>query len=195
MLGSKLRYATLLQGFVDDQANATRQIKAALVRGDQAVAERMAHTLKGLAGNIAATDLYQKSEQLEQLLRALAGAGTDAAAIDGALQRAQQALDTQVSAINMALASTRSVAPSSEPPPPAADSAQRDAVLRQLAELLRQDDPMAERLFAEHSALLASVMPQHFRALKQAIQGFALDEAHDILQEALTLIPLPEGEK
>ncbi|MEI6721428.1 MAG: response regulator, partial [Betaproteobacteria bacterium] len=50
VMGKQARYVSLLRDFVATQADAPARIEAALAASDPATAERMAHTLKGLAG-------------------------------------------------------------------------------------------------------------------------------------------------
>jgi signal transduction histidine kinase/CheY-like chemotaxis protein len=53
-----------------DYAQAGLQIRAALEAGDQGHAESLAHTVKGVAGNLNATELQAAAGALEQTLRA-----------------------------------------------------------------------------------------------------------------------------
>ncbi|MCX7179032.1 MAG: hypothetical protein NTX56_09750, partial [Proteobacteria bacterium] len=69
-------------------------------------------------------------------------------------------------------------------PPADFDPAMRDGVLAQLDKLLRNDDPKAEKLLVDNSALLAAVLPGHFRQLEQAIREFEFEAALSILNEA-----------
>ena len=57
VLGKVPRYIALVRGFAESQAGAITAIRAALAAGDGKTAARLAHTLKGLAGNIAAPTL------------------------------------------------------------------------------------------------------------------------------------------
>ena len=52
--GNRKLYRKILRQFVEQQGPSLEQIAAALVKGDVALAERLAHTLKGVAGNIGA---------------------------------------------------------------------------------------------------------------------------------------------
>ena len=52
--GNRKLYEKLLRQFVEQQGPAVEQITAAQAQGDNALAERLAHTLKGVAGNIGA---------------------------------------------------------------------------------------------------------------------------------------------
>ena len=52
--GNRKLYLKLLRQFAEQQGPSVEQITAALAQGDAALAERLAHTLKGVAGNIGA---------------------------------------------------------------------------------------------------------------------------------------------
>jgi len=174
VLGKRPRYIAMLRGFVTNQTQAGREIQAALAQDDVKAAERMAHTLKGLAGNIGAGGLQQKAGELEKLLR------EGAAPRQGmeALEALQAALDQQLTAITAALPAQADAAPV------AVDPALRDSVLAQLDTFLRDDDPKAEKLLIEHAALLSTAMPQHFRRLNEAVRQFDFEQALAVLTEA-----------
>ncbi len=67
--GNKKLYRNLLGKFVAGQENAPIQIQEALRQGDNALAERMAHTIKGVAGNIGATGVQGVAANLERAIR------------------------------------------------------------------------------------------------------------------------------
>ena len=52
--GNRKLYVKILRQFVEQQGPANDQVADALATGDHALAERLAHTLKGVAGNIGA---------------------------------------------------------------------------------------------------------------------------------------------
>jgi HPt (histidine-containing phosphotransfer) domain-containing protein len=56
----------MLHQFAQGQRHAFAQLRAALQAGDAQTAERIAHTVKGLAGNIGATALQALAGQVEQ---------------------------------------------------------------------------------------------------------------------------------
>jgi len=64
---AQLLLKMLLQ-FRDGQSDILNKITAALEVGDKTLAERLAHTLKGLAGNIGATELQRLAGELEQAI-------------------------------------------------------------------------------------------------------------------------------
>jgi len=67
--GNKLLYMKLLCKFKDGQENAVEQIKTALRMGDIETAARLAHTVKGVSGNLGGNDLYQAAAQLEKAIK------------------------------------------------------------------------------------------------------------------------------
>ncbi len=62
-------YLRLLQRFVEEHADAPAKIAAAQGRGDAESAERIAHTLKGVAAQIGAQALQESAASLEAALR------------------------------------------------------------------------------------------------------------------------------
>lgn len=68
--GNKHLYISLLLKFANDYENITNKIEQFIVKGDYYSAERIAHTLKGVAGNISAYDIYTAASELERGLSA-----------------------------------------------------------------------------------------------------------------------------
>ena len=58
-------YRKILRQFADRQAGAPQRIRNALQEHDFSTAEREAHTLKGVAGNIGAHEVQAAAERLE----------------------------------------------------------------------------------------------------------------------------------
>ena len=174
VLGKRPRYVTMLRGFVANQAQAAREIQGALAQNDLKTAERMSHTLKGLAGNVGATGLQKKAGELETLLRE---GGASKQSMD-ALEALRTALDEQVAAIIAALPAAAEAAAMD------IDPAVRDSLLAQLAKLLGNDDPKAEKLLVENTPLLSAALPGHFRQLSEAIRQFDFEAALAVLSEA-----------
>ncbi len=69
MMGKKSLFKSMLHKFVDGQKNSLREIEKQLNEGDYPTAERTAHTLKGVAGNIAAVGLQASAAELEHALK------------------------------------------------------------------------------------------------------------------------------
>src|SRR5262249_40446201 len=62
--GSRSLYLKLLRQFVDQQAEAPARIALALKTGDTTVAERLAHTVAGVAGSLGAGPVHAAASAL-----------------------------------------------------------------------------------------------------------------------------------
>ena len=76
-------------------------------------------------------------------------------------------------------AETESATPAASP-----DPEHFREVFAQLVTLLADDNAKAERLLADHAALLAAALPRHFRLLQQAVSEFNFEQALAILADA-----------
>jgi len=65
MMGNVHAYRRLLIKFADNQIETIVEIRKAVACGDRVLAIRLAHTLKGVAGNIGAIMLHQAAHELE----------------------------------------------------------------------------------------------------------------------------------
>ena len=165
------------------QAEVVAQLRDAMAVQDSEAAARSVHTLKGLAGNIAATDLVRTAVALEQGLRK----GMDAAALAPLLVHLETVRAAQAEAIRLALPQD----PSDSPPTGTVlpDVAQLASVCQQLLALLRNDDGHAERVLAEHADMLRMAYPLHFSDLQAAVNRFDSERGLEILQQAMSTAP------
>ena len=69
MMGKKQLYITMLRKYIAGQKACPQAIRAALDTQDWATAQRAAHTLKGVSGNIGATDIPSYADTVERALR------------------------------------------------------------------------------------------------------------------------------
>ena len=67
--GNRALYLNLLVKFRDDYSEAEKQIRELLLAERREEARRLAHTIKGVAGNIGATDLQSAAAELEAWIR------------------------------------------------------------------------------------------------------------------------------
>ncbi len=67
--GNRRLYRDLLGQFAAKQGDAADQISTALETGDVKLAERVAHTVKGVAGNLGITEIQSVAQKLEKALR------------------------------------------------------------------------------------------------------------------------------
>ncbi len=67
--GNRRLYHELLSQFAKKQVDAATQISAALDSRDPRLAERIAHTVKGVAGNLGVVQVHAAAEKLERAIR------------------------------------------------------------------------------------------------------------------------------
>ena len=127
MAGNQSLYVSLLRQFLDGQADAAERIRESLDRGERAVAERLAHTVKGVAGNLAAGPAQAAAGALEKAIRD----GVEPARVEALRTRLAEALARLSSALRPVL---EALAPPRGSPAPAAAPPADPAVLGPLVE-------------------------------------------------------------
>jgi len=95
--GKSELYRNLLVKFSESHEQVVEEITRAIEKGDMAVAERTAHTLKGVSGNIGATELHRIAIDLDDVLKR-----GDTEKFDPVLAQTSAALDVVLSAITKA---------------------------------------------------------------------------------------------
>jgi two-component system sensor histidine kinase/response regulator len=179
--GNRKLYLKLLRQFIEQQGPALEQITAALAKGDIQLAERLAHTLKGVAGNIGAKSVQSAAGALEKLIRdrALSSAVETtkkdvAAVLDPLLAQLRAALQTSPTEVPTAIAA------------PSADPAKSREAAAQLNKLLGEFDPGATDFIEQHQAALRPLFPgDAWAQFEQLIQSYAFADAQTQLEEAL----------
>jgi CheY-like chemotaxis protein len=171
--GNRRLYRSLLQQFASEQGAAGTEIAESLGRGDRETAERTAHTVKGVAGNLGMKGLHAAAEALERTLHQ-----SDPKA-RAALAEFSSALDRQVGAIRRALPSAPAAVSPAAPAPSAAidPTAIRAAIGRLRALLAASDGGAADALPGLSAALAGSVGRPLLEALERAVGEFDFEEA------------------
>jgi PAS domain S-box-containing protein len=93
--GNRALYLRLLRHFVTDQAGAAERVRESLERRDGKQAVHLAHTVKGVAGNLAAGPVQAAAGALEKALRD----GVGPARVEALRARLAEALDRLVTAL------------------------------------------------------------------------------------------------
>jgi len=185
--GNRKLYLKLLRQFAEAQGPSVEQISAALAQGDAALAERVAHTLKGVAGNLGAKPVQAAAGALEKLIRGRAAA----AETESALRRVAAAIDPLLARLKNSLPSpapTTTLATS--PPPPPADPAHARAAAAQLMNLLSESDPGTAEFIEANQAVLRSLLPgDAWPQFEKLVQDYAFAEAQAQLEQALKNLP------
>lgn len=172
MQGNRDFYLAMLRKFVENQGGSMDQISAALAAADYASAERTAHTLKGLAGNVGAASLYDTAARLEAAIRG----GPPYEALDAEMAGTRVAFDALMSGLK-----SRLPAPvAAHRAPPSAAPVNRDqaqALLRRLSKLLGESDAAALEVMRDNEALLHGLLGARYEEIERSIGSFDFDEA------------------
>jgi HPt (histidine-containing phosphotransfer) domain-containing protein len=180
--GNEKLYAKLLRQFVEQQSTAVGQITAALASGDKALAERLAHTLKGVAGNIGATQVQFAAGVLEKSIRD----GITGTELETATQQVTAALDPLVADLRVKFAAETPEVAAVEPTPSPVDPAQSRETAKKLNALLAEQDPTASDFIeANRAALRALFDGEGWPEFEKLVQGYAFADAQAQLEQAL----------
>jgi len=179
----------LLDRFVETQFDAMQRIVAAIENNQLETAIREAHTLKGLAGNIGAGGLADSAARVEHLLSLGSHDG-----LPQALAACTLALDELVPKIVLAMQSRSNVAEAggavvTQVAP--VDRAYLEAGLRELSQLLQQDDAQAvKHLDGIGPVLVAAGQAEHARQLKRMLGQYDFEGALAQLGEVADALEL-----
>jgi two-component system sensor histidine kinase/response regulator len=181
--GNQRLYLKLLGQFVDGHADAAEKIAESLARGERAVAERLAHTVKGIAGNLGAGPAQSAAGALEKALRD----ARDGASVEPLRLKLGEALGRIAQALRPWL-----VDRTPEPPPPttAAPAAPLDAAalrpaVARWARLLEECDASAGDDLEKEGGLLRSLLGDaHFATFAKQVTGYDFDGALALLRTA-----------
>jgi len=171
--GNKQLYTKLLCKFKDGQENAVEQIKAALQSGDVETAARLAHTVKGVSGNLGGDNLYRAAADLEKAIK------EDEQSVDVFMTEFDSQLKTVMDGIRVLEA--RLAAQQGPAEPGAEKRVDKEAVktlLQEIAQLLESDLTEAmNRLDALNHHLANSSVYEEFKRLEKQVESFDTDSA------------------
>jgi CheY-like chemotaxis protein/HPt (histidine-containing phosphotransfer) domain-containing protein len=175
--GNRKLYLKLLRQFVEQQGPAVAQISDALARNDASTAERLAHTVKGVAGNLGARPLQQIAGKVEKAI----SAKTPYAELTALLKELDTLLKDFVGGLRTALPPVESVTPAPAAAVPL-DPEQVKRVVQEMIGHLNSFDPAAgESLEVNREMFRALLAGEKFATFEQHINGFAFAEALALL--------------
>jgi CheY-like chemotaxis protein len=171
-------YAAMLRKFVQSQEDAMLEIERALDAQDFETAERVAHTLKGVAGNLGATRLPQCADQLEMALRT----GAPEPQLSHAVEQTQLALEALIQALRAVPGLLQvSIAVDVSTLTDADRQIAGDALMA-IKLMLASDDSEAAALWETHAPILRAIVPNAAQ-IEAAIAGFDFDDALQLLRK------------
>jgi signal transduction histidine kinase/DNA-binding response OmpR family regulator/HPt (histidine-containing phosphotransfer) domain-containing protein/CHASE3 domain sensor protein len=178
--GNKKLYGKLLRQFSNTEVDAAQRIASALAANDRALAERLAHTVKGLAGSLGSHGVQQAAGRLEEVIASRA----PSAEVMPILQEFRSVLEDFISRLQAALprvvtdpARTTAAVP--------LDSEQVKRALQEMIGHLNNFDPAAEEYLEVNRDAFRALLPEEsFASFKQEVGQFAFANALVRLEEA-----------
>jgi len=175
--GNPKLFRKLLGEFYLDHGDDISAIRSALERGDNSTAERLAHTIKGVAATIGAAELNLRAKDLESAIKS--------GQMDNVDELVEQLAITMVPVFEglSVLVPSESEDVSVEKAVPLTPE-EIGQLLDELAEMLEQMDPDAEDKVVELTRRLGSQAdPKLLRMLATQVSGFEFEDAQESLQK------------
>jgi PAS domain S-box-containing protein len=164
--GNKQLYAKLLTRFSQHYHNFDKQLAEALADKDNEPAIRLVHTVKGLAGNIGASDLESIAARAEEELRNASCSAETLATLRLCVKALQEQLATFSTANNDEATSTL-LAPQ-----------EIESILQQLKSMLDEYDAAVGDFFAHNASSLTTIQTSaEIKILGKAIAEYDYEQA------------------
>jgi two-component system sensor histidine kinase/response regulator len=182
-------YRSLLRQFADQQGDALAGIEAALAKHDRPLARRIAHSLRGVAGNLGASQVQSAAARLEAAIHETA----PAAELQAASAAVSDALLPLIASVREVVDGTAEVEPRSTAvvAAPVVPARAREAAAR-LGQLLSESDPAAaDSLVVDEAALRSLFDNEGWRQFATMVHGYAFDDARAELERAVKNIAAP----
>jgi len=172
--GNKELYRKLLGKFFESNRDVVNEIKVNLEKGDMETAARLAHTVRGVAGNLGADELFPAAADLEKAIK------------QGEKETLESLINSFETRLNVVLGGIETLekktSAKEEKPETAAevsiDIEKIKPLLAEMAKLLESDLMEAmTRLETLRPHLESSVVWEEFKNLENDIEGFDTDSA------------------
>jgi len=171
--GNRALYRSLLEKFVEGQAGAPDAIRAALDAGDLALAERFAHTLKGVSGNIGAKAVQDAAAEVERAINRKTEMATGMA-------RLEIELAAVVKPLQVALGTGR--AATAAPAVGVSAESARAAAKKLEAYLAESDGEVVDFLAAQEGVLSVALGTERLADIRAAMERYDFKAALDRLR-------------
>jgi signal transduction histidine kinase/HPt (histidine-containing phosphotransfer) domain-containing protein/ActR/RegA family two-component response regulator len=179
-------YRRMLQMFAEGHCDDVSILRTHLAAGRADDAKRMAHTLKGVASTIGASDLHRHALELETALQQTLSASEIDARI-ASMEAVLGPLSMAIMAIGSTTADLHAI--TKHQAPEVIDPRRLKEFRSRLATLLSHDDTQAGALWHESTALQAAAFGRHAAPLGGQISRFDFGRAVETLRSALAEMP------
>jgi HPt (histidine-containing phosphotransfer) domain-containing protein len=173
--GNTKLYRRLLIKFLESEQNFTKQFYQAQQSNDSDAAMRVAHTLKGVAGNIGAKEIQKAANALEQACKI----DTDNEQIEALLEAVESALAPVLESLKKIQAVQKPVQQTNRP----INIEQLTPLFQKLMDLLKDDDADANEVLDEIVGIMGgSTEAGQLKRLESLIEQYSYDEATEIVK-------------
>ena len=178
VMGKKTLYISMLRKFIAGQKLAPDEIITALDKNDRSTAERLAHTLKSVSGNIGATGLQQLAEKVETAIKK----DQPRNELNGLLVALKNLLAYFITQLeqSLPLETNKEMV--------TVDPEKLKLVCSELDALLSDDDAEAADVLDTHAELLNAAFPELYRKIDNSIRVFDFEAALLALRLAITTL-------
>ena len=180
--GNTKLYKKILLKFVDNQGEFHEHFQQGIIQKDSELLIRQAHTLKGVAGNIGATELYKSAQVLESCV---------------AKEHSEEEIKEQLNIVkdqllSLCIAIKSLISLEASTAVQAIDISSAREKLAQLRILLEENDTDALELFEQLQQIFATDtnMQSKVKDMTKAVNGYDFDQALILLDELETSLPL-----
>lgn len=183
--GNRKLYTDVMLKFYDNHSNVVDEIKEALKKKDVVLAERHAHTIKGVAGLIGAEKLQTAAIDMEKAIKK--GKSKD---VKPLIKNFSEALD----AVLISIGTLRQDAPAHDGDQPVTevDKSKVEPLINEMAALLRENDMDAKATFELLKKQLAGTTAQsELNNLEKNISQYDFDGALESLLNIAKTINIP----
>ncbi len=169
--GNESLYRSLLLDFYRNSRDIPQRISEALYKGDRETAKRLAHAVKGISGNISATEVFQAASTLDQWLAREDSPTPDAAPMNTFCE-AMDRLITHLGELDI---------PDFPPETRPATSGDTDigTLLKELHHRIQSGSPRALDMIQEIADRIPESRRDLFTRLSKQIENFEFDDAEN----------------
>jgi len=178
-MGGEDTYLIVLEKFIFSQGQAVQSIQNALAANDRQMAERLAHTLKGIAATIGAATLSESAHQLETSIR------------KDDTEKYPQLIAATATELTRVVASAKTYlqAHAAEPVQATADPAQLGELLEQLTRQLQAFDAEAgDTMRRINRQTKGTAIARHLARLDRYINDYDYENALAEVQRLVVLL-------
>jgi PAS domain S-box-containing protein len=175
--GNRKLYRKLLHDFADNYRSCVAEIRQGIAAGRLEEARRLSHTLKGVSGNISATDIFSVSEKIEHALTK--NPPEDCNAL---LDQLETAIGALISGIDMLNKSKRIDSPAEPAPLPVSAI---EPMLLEAARLIWTDDVEAEQAISNLKRAFGNRFTHELEEIAASVDGFDFEAAKQPMRRIL----------